>query len=267
MNTTSTCNIVIIGSGNIATSLALALYTAQHTIKQVYSYTLKHAQLLAQRVNAEYANESQKLYPDADLYIIAVPDREIENVLKVLHFGKSLVVHTSGSTPMQIFDGYVSNYAVLYPLQTFSKEKPIVNFSDIPIFVEASNNSSLVKVKQLAASIAQQVIEINSQQRLALHVSAVLACNFVNHLLALATDVMHNNGLDKQWLVPLIRETIDKALAAQHPGEVQTGPAVRCDKLTLERHTEFLAQHPQKSVIYRMLSESIMKYNDKSKYE
>ena len=254
-------NIVLIGSGNIATSLAVALHSACFNVKQVYSRTLQHAKDLAVLVAADYTDNPELVHRDADLYIIAVSDNAIEGVLKTFAFAENaIVVHTSGSTPIDIFRNYVVNYGVLYPLQTFSKSKIISDFKNIPVFIEAGNAEVLNGLQALASRLSHFVYEINSQQRRALHVSAAFACNFVNYLFGVATDIMLDNKLDKNWLVPLIRETVDKALAANNPHDVQTGPAARGDELTLKRHIDFLSGDTNKLAVYKLLSDSILKF-------
>lgn len=258
-------DIVIIGSGNIVTSLAVALYTKQYNILQVYSRTLEHAEQLAGRVGAGFTNNPAFLSQQADLYIISVSDAEIENVLKTLTFNKSsVVVHTSGSTSIDVLKKYVPKCGVLYPLQTFSKVKIISDFKSIPVFIEASDDAVLLSLKGLLCKLTDNVRIIDSKQRLALHVSAVFACNFINYLLVQATGICNENALEKEWLKPLIYETIEKALSVDDPASVQTGPAARHDKLILEKHIEFLSDYPDKLQVYRLLSEMIMNLKSKN---
>lgn len=256
-------NIVIIGSGNIATSLATALHLKKYNIVQVYSSTLEHAMHLALKVDAGYTNNPDELYQQADLYILAVTDNAIETVLKTINFTNKLVIHTSGSTPVSIFGSYAVSYGVVYPLQTFSKSKVISDFSSIPIFVEANSNVVNKILTDFASSLSNNVHTITSKQRLALHVSAVFACNFVNYFIATATDVMYENGLDKEWLATLINETVEKAINVQNPHDVQTGPAIRHDSLTLQRHIDFLKSDTLKLGIYKYISECIMNRDNK----
>mgnify|MGYP003623224229 CR=1 FL=1 len=257
-------SIVIIGSGNVATSLAINLFRNKYSIRQIYSATLEHAEELAIKVNASYTNIPQEIDCSADLYIIATPDNIIEEILESIIFSVSIIVHTSGATSINVFlNKNIDNYGVLYPLQTFSKSKPINDFKNVPVFLEANKPDVLKVLYELAVNLSDSVYEVNSEQRLALHVSGVFACNFVNHLLALSVDIMTAYKLDKQWLTPLINETIEKAISVNQPGEVQTGPAIRNDKLTLQRHTDFLKDNPNWLEIYKLLSDSIMNYKEK----
>ncbi|MDR1055254.1 MAG: DUF2520 domain-containing protein [Prevotellaceae bacterium] len=252
-------DIVIIGSGNVATSLAITLHRLHYyNIIQIYSLHLEHAESLAGVIGSCYTADLASVFTRADLYVIAVPDNQIENVLKFMPVVQGIVVHTSGSIPLNIFKGYTECYGVLYPLQTFSKAKVINDFSSVPIFIEAVNLWVLDVLKEFAGHLSSKVFKINTQQRLSLHVAGVFACNFVNHLLAVASGIMEENKLNKAWLNPLIRETIEKALSVENPADVQTGPAIRHDMLTLNRHAGFLASHPAELEIYQMLSENIL---------
>ncbi len=251
--------IVFIGSGRLAGSAAKALSTAGHTIVQVYSPTLAHAELLAKEVNAGYTDKAEKVSTDVDCYIVAVNDSAIEKVLSSVDFAGQLVVHTSGATSIDIFGTKVSRYGVFYPLQTFSMGRD-VNFEQVPMLIEGSSPEVTEQLLALANSISTRVFAVSSENRLRLHVAGTFACNFVNHLLAISDTLVQEAGLDFSLLSELINETIQKALSVAHPAQVQTGPAVRNDSITINKHLALLATHPDWQGLYQQLTESIVKH-------
>ena len=158
---------------------------------------------------------------------------------------------------LTLFSGLKERCGVLYPLQTFSKEKP-VDFGEVPLFVEAPCPDDLNILKQLGADIGSKTFEADSLQRQQLHLAAVFACNFTNHLFAIADDLLKESGLPFDVLRPLIRETVEKT-ATLSPREAQTGPAIRRDSNVMEKHLLKLSDHLQWQEIYRLLSENIQK--------
>lgn len=249
--------VVIIGSGNVATHLARALHLARVSIVQVWSYQKENAAALAVTVDAKPIEALSSIDSDADLAIISVKDDAIAEVAREITGFKGTVVHTSGAVPMDIFDQHFDRYGVFYPLQTFSKSKTI-EFENIPLCVEANNDGVVLQLKDLASQLSNNVKEISGAQRKILHLAAVFACNFPNHLFAIAGEILDDHGLDFDILRPLIYETALKVQTAL-PSEVQTGPAIRKDERTLTAHQELLKEWPQFLEIYRSLSESIKK--------
>lgn len=249
-------HVVIIGAGNLATRVAVALTENGVTVKQVYSRTRESAQKLAQKVNTSYTNDLSLVVEDADLYIVAVKDAAIEEVLSQLK-GKALkaIVHTAGSIPMGIFSPYFENYGVFYPLQTFSVNHQ-VDFSTIPMCLEAANTALLNELWQLAGRISPSVHSINSQQRKTLHLAAVFVNNFVNHLYACGAEILGQKGLDFDLLKPLILETAQK-VQNMPPMDAQTGPARRNDQQVMNDHLKMLETNPELKKIYSFVSESI----------
>ncbi|MDP4271154.1 MAG: DUF2520 domain-containing protein [Bacteroidota bacterium] len=246
--------IVLIGAGNLATRLGIALHEKGCTIAQVYSRTEQSAQALAEKVGATFTCKISDIVNDADLYVFSVKDDALPELLRQMHKNEALWVHTAGSVPMEIFSLHTENFGVFYPLQTFSKQKE-VDFSAIPIYIEANQPQHLEHLKKLAARLSSQVIEASSEQRKALHVAAVFACNFTNHMYAIAATLLEEKGLHFDQLIPLINETAVK-INTLHPRDAQTGPAVRFDKQVIGRHLEMLEDERLKT-IYSLLSESI----------
>ncbi|MBN2663432.1 MAG: DUF2520 domain-containing protein [Bacteroidales bacterium] len=250
--------ISIIGAGNVATHLAINFAKAEEiTVVQIISKTEKSAKSLAEKIYCEWTIDFDKL-KSADLYIIATNDDSIETVAKNEHLKNKFIVHTSGSSDMSILTKNSTEYGVFYPMQTFKKSKE-VDFSEIPIFIEASTPPFLEKLEFLAKKITKKVYKIDSKQRKFLHISAVFANNFTNHLLYIAQDIAQKNNLDFEILKPLIKETFEKVLG-NNPFENQTGPARRNDEIIISKHIESLSKIDKNySDIYKIISESIKK--------
>lgn len=251
--------ITMIGSGNVATHLAAAFKNAGHVIGQVWSRNFDHASLLAYHVKAEAVAAPEELDTRADLYIVAVNDDAIGEVVAKLRLKDQLLVHTSGSTPMSVLDGASAQTGVLYPLQTLSKLKS-VDFQKVPVAVEGNSAHVLSKLKTLAWDITGNVIELTSEKRLSLHVAAVFACNFTNHLYSLSKTVLDKYALSFDLLRPLIEETALKAMTYD-PRDVQTGPAVRNDVQIMNKHLGFLEADEELKLIYKLFSQSIINFD------
>lgn len=249
--------VVIIGSGNVATHLGKALFAAKFQIGQVWSHHYENAALLAKEIDAQAITDLSEVDAQADICIIAVKDDAIAEVANCLTIFKGLIAHTSGAVNLSVFENNFDKYGVFYPLQTFSKNKE-VDFKTVPLCVEANNEAVLAELKTLAANLSSDVREVDSEKRKILHLAAVFACNFTNHLYALAEKILADNRLDFDILRPLILETAAK-VQQDLPLKVQTGPAIRNDEETLAKHEILLAQQPQYLEIYKTLSESIKK--------
>lgn len=249
-------NIILLGSGRVATQLGQALHNAGASFLQVYSPTQANAAKLAAKLDCESISDVSQLRLDADLYILSINDDALPTLSQRLSLTDRLVVHTSGSTPMSVLEHSSNKIGVLYPLQTFSHEKE-VDFSVVPLIIESNNPESLNSLKDLAAKLSTKVLELDSAQRLILHVAAVFACNFSNHMYNIAQALLASRQLDFDLIRPLIAETAAK-IQLNLPSEVQTGPAIRKDELTLQKHLDSLKDQPQLQEIYRLLSQSIV---------
>ncbi|MDP3468914.1 MAG: DUF2520 domain-containing protein [Daejeonella sp.] len=255
-------NIVILGSGNVATHLGRAFKMAGQDITQVWSRDITHASALADTLAAEPIDNMFDLNRSADLFIIAVKDEAIRELALELKLADQLLVHTSGSTGLSALDGASTKVGVFYPLQTFSKIKS-VDFRQIPIIIEANAPEVLTSIRAVADRLSENVIELNSEQRKTLHVAAVFACNFTNHLFGLAQELLEEKGLDYELLKPLIEETLSK-IEMNDPVSVQTGPAIREDQATIQAHLEVLKPNPALSELYTKLSQSIVNLHKRS---
>ncbi len=245
--------VVLIGSGNVATSLALALNGKCHLV-QVYSRSMASAEALASRVGAQATNDLSQIVTDADIYVISVVDDAITRVLETCPARGGLWVHTSGSTSIDVFKGKRTRYGVLYPMQSFSKSCP-ARMHEVHIFIEGCDSCATQEVKELAMLLTNNVHEITSRERERLHVAAVFACNFANHMFTLSSEVLDEAGIPFDAMLPLIKTTIAK-LDNMTPTQSQTGPAARGDVNVIERHLQSLSG--DKHDIYRLLSQSIL---------
>ncbi|MFA6402197.1 MAG: DUF2520 domain-containing protein [Salinivirgaceae bacterium] len=251
-------NVSIIGSGNVAHHLANNLFNSGHRIVQVFSRNLDHAHELANIVNAEATNQIASIFPDADFYLICVSDRAINEIADQWQFEPRLIAHTSGSIPMLALSKF-KNHGVFYPLQTFTKERAI-NLSQIPICIEANHQEAKLLLMGLAKSISNNPIEMDSEQRKQCHLAAVFANNFVNHMYAVAQQILQDKNLPFELIKPLITETASKVQQLS-PSESQTGPAVRNDLLVMEAHLHQLKSDKLEK-LYSFVSSSIQDFLD-----
>jgi predicted short-subunit dehydrogenase-like oxidoreductase (DUF2520 family) len=257
--------IVLIGSGNVATQLGRALKSAGLEIMQVYSRSPEAARALAAELNCDATHRLDSLLPGADLYLVSVADDAISEVAVGFPFSEVLVAHTSGSTPMDVLDVAGNRSGVFYPLQTFSKNVEI-DMWQVPLCLEARHEEDLQLLEQLAGMLSHNVQRINSDDRRILHVAAVFACNFTNHMYTLAGDVLHSRGLSFDIMGPLIRETTRKATVSP-PLQVQTGPALRHDKKTIDAHNKALEALPHLQKMYNFISQSIQNRHHQNNQE
>lgn len=259
-------NIVIIGAGNLGTQLALALHEKNIRISQIYSRTSESARELAEKVNADFTNDLSKIITDADIYMIAVKDSAIQEVLENLSLDENrLIVHTAGSVSMKIIEGFTFNYGVFYPLQTFSKLRK-VDFSVIPVCIEANHPSNLMKLQELAGKLSGSVRQVTTEERKTLHMAAVFANNFVNHFYAVGANILQDKHLNFDLLKPLILETAAK-VQTMHPVDSQTGPAQRNDQTVINTQLNMLQDTPEFQKIYSFVTESIIQFHQKHTHD
>ena len=264
-------NFVFVGAGRLATNLARALSEQGHRIVAVYSRTMASADALCAVVGGVPTDSLDRLPMEADAFIIAVKDAVLPAVIRQLRQGREgqTFFHTAGSIPISVFGNIVghasqrdevNNYihqhcGVIYPMQTFSKEKQ-VDFSNVPFFIEASDAQSLQTAREIALSVSSRVQELSSDDRRYLHLAAVFACNFSNHCYTLAARILEQHGLSFDVMLPLIAETADK-VRTMPPRDAQTGPAVRYDENVIEAQKALLADDPVMQHIYDIMSKSI----------
>jgi len=248
--------IVFIGAGNLATRLSLAMQRVGMQIGQVYSHTEASARQLATRLGCPWTNDLSVLQEDGDLYVFSLKDTVLSDVISKVKPNNGMWVHTAGSMPMSVFEGYAQRFGVLYPLQTFSKGRN-VNFDVIPIFLEANTDKNADYLKNIASALSENVRFMSSEKRRSLHLAAVFACNFTNHIYTLSYKLLENESIPADVLLPLIDETVSK-IHSMPPAAAQTGPAIRYDENVINKHLAML-DDPDMQAIYRLLSQSIHK--------
>lgn len=248
--------IVIIGSGNVATVLSRLLVKNNHTIVQVISRNIDHARTLANELNVNYSDLTGQPDESADMIILAVSDFVVMEGLPLLHFNNKLIVHTAGSVSKDVLKGLSANYGVLYPLQSLVKDAPGMP-QDIPFLVDGCNEGVIQYIEDLAKTLSPIVQRVNDEDRLKLHAAAVIVSNFTNHLFSIAEDFCNKEHIDFNMLKPLIMETAHR-IRHVSPSLLQTGPAVRKDIQTLDKHLRVLGNHPKLKTTYLRLTDSIM---------
>lgn len=247
-------DIVIIGAGNVAHCFGHLLKLHGHQILQVISRRKESAVELAESLHSSGTNDLLDINMEADVYLMAVSDAAIPELNDELRLGKRFVVHTAGAVPLDAIKKISLNTGVIYPLQSLRKE--IRNYPAIPLLLEAANDEVMRRLKSVAQSISPDIQEVNSHQRLQLHLAAVLCNNFTNHLIARARNYCEKEGLDFTLLQPIIKETFDR-LEKFSPEAVQTGPALRNDESTMSRHRALLENENYLKLIYKVMSDSI----------
>lgn len=247
-------DIVLIGTGNTAHILGRKLIAGGHTIIQVWGRDAKAASDLAYILDTESTTYWSVVSRTADLYIIAVSDMAIRDVVKELDLTDATIVHAAGSVPKDILQPGTKHFGVFYPLQTLKKEA--AHLPDIPFLIDASDEQTEEKLFSLGATITDKIAHANDEERLKLHMAAVFCNNFVNHLYTLAEEYCQKEGLDFKLLIPLILETAGR-LTEMSPDKAQTGPALRNDLLTLEKHQALLKDHPRLAAFYTLFTKSI----------
>lgn len=248
-------DIVIIGSGNAAAVLGRKFKAAKHNILQIVSRNASAASALAYEWDIESANYLSLINKNADVYIIAVSDDAIADIASQLKLPGKVVAHTAASVSKDILKNVSQHYGVFYPLQSLRKETTAL--PDIPVFFDGNDETAKEKLEQLAHSISsEQVSAANDDQRLKLHVAAVIVNNFINHLYVLIEEYCKKENIDFRQLSPLIEETANR-LKIISPKEAQTGPAIRHDQETIQKHLKLLENHPSLKKIYQLLTESI----------
>lgn len=250
--------MVLVGAGKVATHLSQALQQAGLDIIQVYSRTEASASALASLLHTAYTTCITDVFPDADYYLFSVKDSVLEELIAALapRCRAACFLHTAGSIPLSVFAPYgLSRYGVLYPLQTFSQNRAL-DLSQVPMFVEASSPEVSEELTTLAASISSRIYPLSSEARRKLHLSAVFACNFVNHCYAIGARLLAEEQIPFEALLPLIDETAAKVHQLP-PVAAQTGPAVRFDRNVMDAQESLLASHPLYRDIYELMSRSI----------
>ncbi len=248
--------ISFIGSGNVATQMALALNRISSVkIDQIISRDRNEAKHLAQQVRADHTDDFSRIN-NFDLLIMAVSDDSIDEILEKVELpNNKIICHTAGSVSSEVLKNVSRKYGVIYPLQTLSKTKD-VDWTDLPVFLTTSDDSTQKRLLQVIKQLTRETHIITDEQRFALHVSAVFACNFSNAMMQVSEQICQDNNLDYKLLSPLIAETFEK-LGKMGPRHAQTGPARRGDTRVMQKHLDFLQDRALEKDIYKMVSDYI----------
>ncbi|MFO7869593.1 MAG: DUF2520 domain-containing protein [Bacteroidales bacterium] len=253
---------VIIGAGNVGTHMAKALNKRGVHITQIVSKSMKSAVELASQMESSFTTDIADISKTADIYFVCVSDSAVQQVVRQLNVGDKLVIHTCGSVGIDVFYDNVENYGVVYPMQTFSKFKK-VNYSEIPFFIEANNSENELILYNFLKKVSSHVSVVNSQQRAMIHLCAVFASNFTNHMCTISEMLLKDQKIKFEVFKPLLRETFDKIIKYS-PSVSQTGPAVRNDNQIIEKHVESLENYPDIQKIYKEISNSIIHMHKKN---
>lgn len=249
--------VALIGAGNINWHLGTSLPSKHYQMCQVYSRTRKSAQALAKHLDCSFTTSLKKIDASADIILIAVSDDAIPEVAKSLSYledGKRLFMHTSGNTSVEVLSKHFSKSAVFWPPQSIRKENKI-NIRQTP-FVVVADQGSTKEAMQFAKRLSKKVSLLDKAQKKQLHLAAVFANNFSNHLISIAYDLCQKEDLDFALLYPIIKQTIAN-IDKGDPNDYQTGPAIRGDEQTLKDHQKLLRKNPALKKIYTLLSKSI----------
>lgn len=249
-------NVTMIGTGNVATVLGRMIFHAGHTIAEVIGRNKAAADILAKQLKATVSS-IEKIKTGSDIYIIAVSDGAIEQLAETFHVSNKLVVHTSGTVSKNVLQYSSDKYGVLYPLQSLRKE--ISYIPPVPLITDGNNIETLQEVYDFAISISPNVTSAGDEERMKLHVAAVAVSNFTNHLYMLAADYCKKENLEFAYLVPLIQEVANR-LVHESPEKLQTGPAIRKDFTTVEKHLDLLKDYPQLYKLYEVMTQSIVEF-------
>lgn len=254
--------VVIIGSGNLAEALARAVAKSDLELVQIFARNAARGKAVAAIAGTEWSSDPATLAA-ADIYLVAVSDKAVAEVVATLPFPAGAVVaHTAGSVPLEAIPEPYARRAVFYPLQTFTKGRT-VDFTQIPILLETDDEALRPELETFARRLSRRVIWADSAVRAEVHLAAVFACNFANHMYVLGERIVRRAGLPFDILKPLLAETAAKAADAASPADVQTGPAMRGDAPTRARHCALLDGDLQLKNIYTIISNSIWETSKK----
>lgn len=255
--------IVLIGSGNVACSLGQLFIRSGHQVLQVINRSPERGEKLAGLLNAAFSTSFAEADPTADLYLVALADRAIPELMLKWQHHHALVVHTAGTVPMAALQGVSGSIGVFYPLQSLKGTLPVSG--TIPFLIQASGKKEEQVLTKLAESLNAPFQVVTDKQRLHMHVSAVWVNNFSNLMFSIAYRLCEEHKLSFDLLLPLIKETCMRLESGSGKGEMdpfnwQTGPAIREDQSTIRRHLELMSSHPDWKDLYEHLTEEIISY-------
>ena len=251
--------ISLIGSGKTATALGKALAQAGHTILQVWSRSEANANDLARQLNAMATTDLAAINADADIYLLAVKDDAIGEVLGQLKIGDKIVAHTSGIKSKELLKATSLNYGIFYPFVSMTKEST-TDLKNALLMIEGSNEGTINALSALANTISDNVRMVEENQRQSLHLAAVFAHNFTNHIYTVAEKILSDKGLPFEDLRPLIAAHLS-SIQKLSSSVLQTGPAIRHDSTTIEDHLRLLEQNKELKDLYLTMTEAIQQWH------
>jgi len=251
-------DVVLIGAGNLAVHLGLALNRQGFGLVQVCNRTREKGIQLARKVGAEFIADPRNITRHADLYMLVVADDAISEVALSLPLRQQLVVHTSGTMDMKVLSKVSGNFGVFYPLQTFSPRRRI-NFKKVPVCIEANSPQGMALLSEMARSLSEDVRVVDSDHRKIIHLAAVFASNFTNFMYVIAEELLDEHQIPFDLLKSLISQTVQN-IRRNDLFQCQTGPAIRGDSAVLDNHRALLSSHPGYLELYNSISNNIIKY-------
>lgn len=247
--------MVILGAGNVATHFSRHFYSRGHTVSVIFSRTLQHAQSLASEVGARATDQLEEVPDRSDFYLVCLPDGEVARMGRLLKDHHGIWVHTAGAVPLDTLREAHPECGVLYPLQSLSSRVPL-SLKEVPFLIEGSSPEVTSRIRELAGEMSEEVHEMDSDHRLILHLAAVFANNFTNHMVRIAEEILQDAGADSRLIIPLLRETFRK-IQETGAAAAQTGPAIRGDSETLQKHLQWLERYPEWKKLYTFISRDI----------
>ncbi|MDD4150154.1 MAG: DUF2520 domain-containing protein [Bacteroidales bacterium] len=249
-------DIVILGSGNVASHFAKALKNAEINVKQIFGRNIRSVSALAKQINCSHTINITDIIQDADIYFFIMNDEANISICDKIKIKKdSILAHTAGSLSIEIFKNKTRNYGVFYPFQTFTKYVE-TDFSKVPICIEGSNHETYLELEKIAKRLNCPTFNIDASKREIVHLSGVFASNFMNHCVNIAEDILSENDISSDIIKPLLEQSFFKILN-NNAADSQTGPAIRSDNLTIKKHKELIKNNKQYSQVYEVLTNSI----------
>lgn len=265
-------NIVLIGPGRVGSAVAKRLHDAGYPLAAIISRDLARAEDAACFIGCEQRIASIDLNcaRQGDVILLAVPDDQIDPLAKklqkeILLQEKSTLIHFSGLKPAESMrvEGSKAISISIHPLLSFAdRNMAAERLTDCPCAIEG-DESCLPLAEELVAAIGGRPFILPSEAKAIYHAAACITSNYLVSLTACARDLLSHCGFDKQQamelLLPIHQATSDN-LSHLLPEEALTGPIVRGDSGTVERHLIALGdQAPQLLDLYRCLGQQTVK--------
>jgi len=250
-------DIVIIGSGNVASVMGRKMISVGHKLVQVAGRNPDTTASLAKQFGCSHTLDFSQIVKTAGVYFIAIPDDALENIGDDLNTGSGLTVHSAGSVSANVLSNVSSRYGVLYPLQSLKSD--VEKIPDIPLLVDGNSEETRNDILAFATTISSKVMIADDEYRRKIQLAAVLTGNFSNHLFTMAADYCNKESIDFSLLLPLLQESVER-LQYYAPEKMQTGPASRNDQGTIQLHSRLLEEYPEMKKIYDAITASIIEH-------